>query len=229
MLAILVVGAVALVGSPLRADTWDFSGANVTLGTSQSYTGTGGIKVKAYGFQCDTDFDFDVICTAATTNSATALYGKNLGGDEMGVGIAGDPLPGPRHEISQFDFINMDMTNLANLGITSGVFTFGSLQPLSSTDTAESFKWCSASAYNVFGTGCSSSIPGGSGSIATTTITWSKSKPFVTFVGTNDDYGDDDFLIDSLSTRRAVPEPASLLLFGTGLAGVMLKRRKRTA
>src|SRR5690348_10821777 len=174
ILILLAVAALALLGSPLRADTWDFSGSNAALGTSQSFTGSGGVAVTASGFKCDSDFD--VVCSTSTVNTATNLFTKNGVVGEMGLGIADDPLG--HSEVSQFDFINMDMTNLANLGITSGVFTFGSLQPEGSADPGETFVWCTAST-NVFGTGCSSPIGGDAGSVSTATITWSKSDPFV--------------------------------------------------
>jgi hypothetical protein len=69
-----------LMGTPTaRAITWDFSTPPGANGTSQNYTG---ITLTATGFSD---------AQLATGTPIVNLFGKNLGGDEVGLGFTSDP------------------------------------------------------------------------------------------------------------------------------------------
>ena len=93
------------------AGTWNLSLPNGTLGTSQAYT-VNGITVMAYGFN------------NGSPGTATALYGKNEGPSETGLGINSDP----DHEIDINHFVQIDLNQIIAAGITSGTMTIGSMQ-----------------------------------------------------------------------------------------------------
>ena len=90
--------------------TWDLSGPNQTLGTSQAYT-VNGITVTAYGF--------------TNAGAPTNLYWKQAGGDENGLGLANT---GSDHEIDTNNFIQLDLSDLIAKGATSAGMTIGSIQ-----------------------------------------------------------------------------------------------------
>ena len=75
----LCVALIALSASTAAnaATSINFGTPSGNLGNTHVYT-SGGLTVTASGF-----------ITAA--NAATALYGKNAGGDEVGLGLANDP------------------------------------------------------------------------------------------------------------------------------------------
>ena len=56
----------------------------------------------------------------------TNLYGKQLGGDESGLGIANSVLGA--HEIDTFNFVQLDLQNLINAGATDALMKIGSVQ-----------------------------------------------------------------------------------------------------
>ncbi len=72
----IALAALAASSAANAATTISFGGPNVNWGTSHVFT-SGTLTITAKGF------------TAA--NAATALYGKNGGGDEIGIGLANDP------------------------------------------------------------------------------------------------------------------------------------------
>src|SRR5258706_14564599 len=84
--ALTLVCACALGGllgiSTANATTWNFNVPSGALGTTQTYTADG-ITITAAGFTST---------AALTAGSANAnLFGKNLGGDESGLGLVDDP------------------------------------------------------------------------------------------------------------------------------------------
>jgi len=112
--ALGVLGAAALTaGSGANATTViDFtSPAGNTVGTTHTYTDTSGtLSVIAKGY-------------ASNGGSLTNLYGKDLGGDEVGLGLNADP--SGQHEIYRGAFVQLDVTDLIG-AVTSAIFHFGS-------------------------------------------------------------------------------------------------------
>ena len=82
--ALIISGLLSLSSARPCEVIWDLSGPNVVLGTTHNYT-AGGATITAAGF-------------AGSFTAPTALYGKNLGGDERGLGLNNDPTG--EHEIA---------------------------------------------------------------------------------------------------------------------------------
>jgi hypothetical protein len=201
-LAFAFVVSVALAVPQAKADTFDFSTPSGVLGTSQSYT-SGTLTITAYGFMLPGGTG----CSAnSLTNCATYLYGKNQGGGESGVGIAYDPLH--EDEISSADFVSLDMSNLADNNIFSGDLMIGSVQ------AGESFEVCIGSDLSSLNN-CTSPIvgDGSNGGIVSVPINWTSDNYVVGITGVQMDV----LVADGFQT---VPEPGSLMLFGTGLLGM---------
>src|ERR1700682_4642439 len=99
----LVAALVASLGlctlANAATETWDFSGANVVLGTTQNYfSAPSSIKSVAYGF----------LGTPTAKGSAAALYGKNAGSTEKGIGTN----LGTDNEINSSHFVELDLSAL---------------------------------------------------------------------------------------------------------------------
>ena len=105
--------------------TWDFSTPSGPLGTSQAYT-VSGLTITAYGF----------------TNASTpaALYGKNLGGDENGLGLFGEI----NNEIATNNYVQLDLANLIAAGAANPTMVINSVQ--------------SGEKYNIYGSSTLGSI-----------------------------------------------------------------------
>jgi uncharacterized repeat protein (TIGR01451 family) len=98
--------------------TWDFSTPAGTLGTSHAYT-VNGITITAYGYN--------------NANSLVALYGKNLGGDENGLGISGTV----DNEITTTTYVQLDLAQVIAAGALNPAVMINSVQ--------------SGEAYNIYG------------------------------------------------------------------------------
>ena len=107
MLKFLVgFAALAAASTATAAVNINFNSATGNLGNTHTYTGSG-LSVTATGY--------------SAPGTMAALYGKNAGGDENGIGLNGDP--SGDHEIYKgTDFIQLDVHNL--FGLASGASFF---------------------------------------------------------------------------------------------------------
>lgn len=105
-LFLAATAAAALASPALAADTINFGSPTGNLGTSETYT-TGSLTVVAKGFN--------------QYGQATDLWGKNQGGDEVGLGLRNDP--SGDHEIYYGKgFVQIDVSQV--LGLVSEISFF---------------------------------------------------------------------------------------------------------
>ena len=219
---VMLVGAVALFMSPtLKAGTVtiDFGSCglitppivtcpNVDAGTNVLTYANGGVSVTATGL------NFTVF---PTPNTPEDLYVKQAGSGETGLGTVIDTAD---HEITNQDYVNLDMSNLAAHGIFSGTLTLESLQ------AGEAFEICSGSSTSSFGTVCSGPLGTGATNF-TANISWTgTSDDILSITGVDNNTVGADVLIGSLTVPTPTPEPATLTLLGLGMFGLAGARRK---
>ncbi len=177
---------------------YNFTSPLGTLGTSQSYTASG-VTITAYGFN--------------GVGGTAKLYGKNDGGDEIGLGIAG----GSDNEINKVNFVQLDLSNLWANNPTSLAMAFGSVQ------SGEGWKIYGS---NTLGT-LSTLLFSGSADYPTA-FNFPSIPNSYKYIGIQASGG--DVLIASLSGNIVpTPEPATYLLLGSTLllVGAVTMRRKK--
>jgi hypothetical protein len=207
MLSICLLGsATCSLSSAATIYIWDFSTPTGTLGTSQTYPSSPvGITLTAFGF--------------LNNGTGTALYGKQGGVDENGLGfnLDGD------HEINTSGFILVDLTNLKNAGTVTALSII-----IDSVQSTES--------YDIYGSNVSGSLGTlliGAGTSSDTSIVLSTTIPTnYQFLGVTAHSA--NILLTSMSATveegggggQLTPEPVSFLLVGTGLMGAYFLRRR---
>jgi len=119
VLGAALAGTLAFGGAPAQANiVWDLSTYGGNLGPTSSYT-SDGYTITATGWLAT-----DVGGAYQFPISPTDLYGKQLGGDEDGLGIANDP--SGDHEIYFPSFIQIDVSDPYAAGLTHYQFEMGS-------------------------------------------------------------------------------------------------------
>jgi hypothetical protein len=102
--ATALAGALLVVSPAHAVTTWDFSTPTGDQGQSHNYIGNDGtsvINAQAFG--------------PALGAAAAHLFGKNLGGDELGLGLTNDPTTD--NEITVGSFIQLDLSKLGLLSL----------------------------------------------------------------------------------------------------------------
>jgi hypothetical protein len=121
LIALLSIGGDGLAAAKAATVTWDLSADHGVLGTTQTYT-AGGYAIVASGF---TGGEPNPPSTAPTPYwTPTALYGKDSGGDERGLGINSDP--SHDYEIWGSTFIEIDVSNPLAAGYKTYQFEMAS-------------------------------------------------------------------------------------------------------
>lgn len=104
-----------LAGGAQAQTTWDLSGNNTSFGTSHVFsanTGDVGLQITAFGF------------TSSALTTAATLYGKNLGADEIGLGLTNDP--SGQNEITGSSLVLIDFSNAVAAGANLFDYRFNS-------------------------------------------------------------------------------------------------------
>lgn len=203
------VGAAALATGSMASATINFGTPTGNQGTTHTYT-DGSLSVQATGY-------------ASNGGSTTALYGKNLGGDESGLGLAADPAL--QNEIYRNAFVQLDVSAL--FGKVSAVsFLMGS--------TTNGEQWSvygsnSAGSYNLGDLVIGGFNDEGVWHDLFNSPGWGTYQ-FYDFVslGTNGQTAG-NVLLGELNATPSVPEPATwaMMLLGFGAMGVAVRRSRR--
>lgn len=203
------VGAAALATGSMASATINFGTPTGNQGTTHTYT-DGSLSVQATGY-------------ASNGGSTTALYGKNNGGDESGLGLAADPAM--QNEIYRGSFVQLDVSALfgkvSAVSFLMGSTTLGEEWAVYGSHTAGSFSTgnLAVGGFNDEGVWHSLfSTPG-----------WGTFQ-FYDFVslGTNGQSAG-NVLLGELNATPSVPEPATwaMMLLGFGAMGVAVRRSRR--
>jgi hypothetical protein len=208
----LALAAMAMATSANAATViFDFGAAphQNNLGPMETYT-IGGLSIIASGFS---------YAPWWATPAPIDLYGKHDGATESGLGLDNDP----QHEIKyQKGFVQLDVSGLFGQVLAASTF-FG-------TNSTTNHETWAVYGTNTAGTTTGSTFLGSGETQGNHLLPSFGSYKYYDFVSIAD-AGGKNFLITSLTTTTAVPEPAAwaLMLGGFGGLGALLRRRRAAA
>jgi len=214
----LLAGATLCAGSAANAAvTIDFGSQAGNLGPTATYS-SGGLTVTATGYSDGFD-----------KSAQTALYGKNFGGDEQGLGLAADPSGdneiywGSSHLGA---FVEVDVSALFGL-MTSAQFFMGS-----TTGGAPSGEQWAVNGSNDAGCGwfCGSARVTGFDEGTHDLFNFGTYKYYDFYsLGTGGNAAPGNVLLGGLVLPSSVPEPGSwaMMLLGFAGMGVATRRHRR--
>jgi hypothetical protein len=204
------VGAAALTMGSAASATINFGTPTGNQGPTHTYT-DGSLSVQAAGY-------------ASNGGSATALYGKNNGGDESGLGLAADP--SNQNEIYRNAFVQLDVSglfgNVSDVQFLMGSTTLGEEWSVYGSNSAGSFNLADLVIGGANDEGVWHDLFSAPG--------WGTYQ-FYDFVslGTNGQTAG-NVLLGELNATPSVPEPATwaMMLLGFGAMGVAVRRTRKT-
>jgi hypothetical protein len=180
--------------------TWDLSTPGGLLGVSQNYTaGSPPITIRATGF----------INGTFVPGNETALFGKEAGGDEVGLGLNDDP--SGEHELNGRNWIQLNVTNAVADHVTGLSFIMDSVTGCTALPCRTGDSW------RVFGsnsaTSLGSQLPGLIGFDEGVSHSLPTGFDFINFQAVTG-----NVLITSLS--GTIPEPSTWAMMLLGFAGL---------
>jgi hypothetical protein len=219
-LGIGVCATLSLAGTLSYGSSIDFGGCaqivtpgvvcpNADATKSQIKYSNGGLSVTTTGF--------------FNAGGRENLYVKQGGTDETGLGTVIDTAD---HEITDLDFVNLDLSDLWIHGISSAQLTIESLQ------SGEGYKIWQGNTLGVLNPIFTT---GGAGTgTDTIAISWGANNNIFGIQGiSTSGVSGPDVLVQGITFNTplppppSVPEPASLLLFGSGIVALAVKKRRR--
>jgi hypothetical protein len=213
LMAVVVGAVVASAGATGAATiTWNLNLPSGPLGTTQTYT-AGGITITAAGFSGILQLGTDV--------PDVTLFGKNNGGDEVGLGLSNDP--SGQNEITGLNIIRIDFRNAIMAGAQPFSFDF---QMNSTTGTVGA----NIEAWAVWGSFLQSGFAGPPLMTGTDETEHSGLQLFPFYFFTVFPGNSGNVLIANVSAEiPGVPEPSiwAMMLLGFAGLGFVFKRSRR--